>query len=236
MSMQHLIELQKIDTQLQDLESLLGDLPRRVNEMNQEEKSLRNNLEENNIRLKIIKVECHKSEVKVSEIDDKINKIKDQLFLVTNNKQYDALMNEIDHLKEEKSRLESEILTYLEENDTIVKNIEDEETQLKSLKNDLVNRRKILETALSESAGEKSVLEQKREDEVKNIDPSTIAVYNQVSAARDGLAVVHLSGSSCGGCGAAVTMQIVSEIRSGSIIHRCDVCARFVYSNQNSIN
>ena len=117
MSMQHLIELQKIDTQLQDLESLLGDLPRRVNEMNQEEKSLRNNLEENNIRLKIIKVECHKSEVKVSEIDDKINKIKDQLFLVTNNKQYDALMNEIDHLKEEKSRLESEILTYLEEND-----------------------------------------------------------------------------------------------------------------------
>ena len=123
MSMQHLIELQKIDTQLQDLESLLGDLPRRVNEMNQEEKSLRNNLEENNIRLKIIKVECHKSEVKVSEIDDKINKIKDQLFLVTNNKQYDALMNEIDHLKEEKSRLESEILTYLEENDTIVNNI-----------------------------------------------------------------------------------------------------------------
>jgi len=120
MSMQHLIELQKIDTQLQDLESLLGDLPRRVNEMNQEEKSLRNNLEENNIRLKIIKVECHKSEVKVSEIDDKINKIKDQLFLVTNNKQYDALMNEIDHLKEEKSRLESKILTYLEENDTIV--------------------------------------------------------------------------------------------------------------------
>ena len=90
MSMQHLIELQKIDTQLQDLESLLGDLPRRVDEMNQEEKSLRNNLEENNIRLKIIKVECHKSEVKVSEIDDKINKIKDQLFLVTNNKQYDA--------------------------------------------------------------------------------------------------------------------------------------------------
>ena len=236
MSMQHLIELQKIDTQLQDLESLLGDLPRRVNEMNQEEKSLRNNLEENNIRLKIIKVECHKSEVKVSEIDDKINKIKDQLFLVTNNKQYDALMNEIDHLKEEKSRLESEILTYLEENDTIVNNIEAEETQLKSLENDLVTRRKILETALSESAGEKSVLEQKRENEVKIIDPSTIAVYNQISAARDGLAVVHLSGSSCGGCGAAVTMQTVSEIRSGSIIHRCDVCARFVYSNQNSIN
>ena len=75
MSMKHLIELQKIDTQLQDLESLLGDLPRRVNEMSQEEKSLGNNLEENNIRLKIIKVECHKSEVKVSEIDDKINKI-----------------------------------------------------------------------------------------------------------------------------------------------------------------
>ena len=236
MSMQHLIELQEIDNQLQDLNSLLGDLPKRVNEMNQEEDVLSTNLEKNKIHLKEIRVEFHKSEVKVEEIDNKIDKIKDQLFLVTNNKQYDALSHEIDYLKEEKSRIESKILIFLGEKDELKNNIENEEIQLKSLANELVNRKKKLETVLSKSADEKSVLEQKRQEKVQQIDSNTIALYNQVSAARDGLAVIHLSGNSCGGCGAAITMQTISEIRSNNTIYRCDICSRFVYSNQNSIN
>ena len=236
MSMQRLIELQEIDNQLQDLNSLLGDLPTKVNEMNQEEEALSTNLEKNKIQLKEIKVEFHKSEVKVEEIDNKIDKIKDQLFLVINNKQYDALMHEIDHLKEKKSRIESEILIFLEEKDFLKDNIKNEETQLKSLVDELINRKKKLETVLSKSADEKSVLERKRQKKIQQIDSNTIALYNQVSAARDGLAVVHLSGNSCGGCGATVTMQSVSEIRSESIVYRCDICSRFVYSSQNSIN
>tara|TARA_Y100000780_G_C13690363_1_gene419273 strand:- start:665 stop:1375 length:711 start_codon:yes stop_codon:yes gene_type:complete len=236
MSMQHLIELQEIDNQLQDLNSLLGDLPKRVNEMNQEEEVLSTNLEKNKIHLKEIRVEFHKSEVKVEEIDNKIDKIKDQLFLVTNNKQYDALSHEIDYLKEEKSRIESKILIFLGEKDELKNNIENEEIQLKSLADELVNRKKKLKTMLSKSADEKSVLEQKRQEKVQQIDSNTIALYNQVSGARDGLAVIHLSGNSCGGCGAAITMQTISEIRSNNTIYRCDICSRFVYSNQNSIN
>lgn len=236
MSMQHLIELQEIDNQLQDLNSLLGDLPKRVNEMNQEEEVLSTNLEKNKIHLKEIRVESHKSEVKVEEIDNKIDKIKDQLFLVTNNKQYDALSHEIDYLKEEKSRIESKILIFLGEKDELKNNIENEEIQLKSLADELVNRKKKLKTMLSKSADEKSVLEQKRQEKVQQIDSNTIALYNQVSGARDGLAVIHLSGNSCGGCGAAITMQTISEIRSNNTIYRCDICSRFVYSNQNSIN
>ena len=236
MSMQHLIELQEIDNQLQDLNSLLGDLTKRVNEMNQEEDVLSTNLKKNKIHLKEIRVEFHKSEVKVEEIDNKIDKIKDQLFLVTNNKQYDALSHEIDYLKEEKSRIESKILIFLGEKDELKNNIENEEIQLKSLADELVNRKKKLKTMLSKSADEKSVLEQKRQEKVQQIDSNTIALYNQVSGARDGLAVIHLSGNSCGGCGAAITMQTISEIRSNNTIYRCDICSRFVYSNQNSIN
>ena len=54
-----------------------------------------------------------------SEIQEKTDKLKDQLFLVTNNKQYDALMNEIDHLKEEKSSFETDILNFLEEKESL---------------------------------------------------------------------------------------------------------------------
>ena len=235
-SIQDLIGLQKIDTHLEEIEELLGNLPRKVAALKSEEKTLTSDFEQGKERLKEIKVELHKAEVNVTEYKEKIEKLKDQLFLVTNNKQYDALMHEIDSLKEKLDQNETKELELLEEKDKFVNNIENEGTQLKSLADKLITRKKKLEIALSESAGEKSALEQKRQDKVKQIDPHNIALYNQVSAARDGLAVVHLSGSSCSGCGAAITMQTVSEIRSRNAIYRCDVCSRFVYSNHNSIN
>mgnify|MGYP000105750637 CR=1 FL=1 len=65
-------------------------------------------------RLKELEVEIHKREVDVTQVNDKISKLKDQLFLVTNNKQYDALMTEIDHRKDKRSSFESESIDFLE--------------------------------------------------------------------------------------------------------------------------
>ena len=96
MSMEKLIELQGIDTKLKDLNDLLGDLPSKVDELNQQEESIKTSLIEKKERRKVLDVESHKGEVRIAEINGKVNKLKDQLFLVTNNKQYDALMHEID--------------------------------------------------------------------------------------------------------------------------------------------
>ena len=102
MSMENLIELQGIDTKLKDLNDLLGDLPSKVEGLNQQEDSIKSSLQNNKNRLKELEVELHKKEVSISQLDGKVESLKDQLFLVTNNKQYDALMKEIDHLKEKK--------------------------------------------------------------------------------------------------------------------------------------
>ena len=105
--MEKLIELQGIDTKLKDINDLLGDLPSKVEGLNQQEESMKTSLIENKGRLKELEVEMHKREVDIAQIDEKVNKLKDQLFLVTNNKQYDALMTEIDHFKDKKSTFES---------------------------------------------------------------------------------------------------------------------------------
>ncbi|MED5554322.1 MAG: hypothetical protein VX530_04535, partial [Candidatus Neomarinimicrobiota bacterium] len=95
MSITHLVELQDIDSQLDDLNGLLGDLPKMVEELNEQESRLISKLKEDKTRLKDINLSLKKSETANSEIQEKINKLTDQLFLVTNNKQYDALTNEI---------------------------------------------------------------------------------------------------------------------------------------------
>ena len=234
--MEHLVELQGIDTRLKDLNDLLGDLPSKVEGLNEQEESIKNSLENNKNRLKELEVELHKGEVSVSQLVGKINTLKDQLFLVTNNKQYDALMKEIDHIKDKKSGFENEAIEYLEEKENLMKNIETMEVELKDLSDDLSKRREKLETAILDSADEKSILEKKRQDKIDKIDLNIISVYDRVISARDGLAVVQLEGSGCGGCGAHIPPQTLAEVRAEQGIHRCDICGRFLYNQKKVVN
>ena len=229
MSITNLVELQEIDSQLEDLNSLLGDLPKMVADLNDQESSLQNKIDNDKTSLKDVNLNTNKSETTNSELQEKINKLTDQLFLVTNNKQYDALTVEIEHLKEQKDEHESLIISYMEEKEILEKNITENETQIKDLKTDLDIRRKKLDDALSDTAEEKKALEKSRVNRIAKIDEITIQVYNKVISARSGVAVVSLSGHSCGGCGASLTLQLASEIRAGET-HRCDSCGRFVYS------
>ena len=234
MSITHLVELQDIDSRLDDLNGLLGDLPKMVEELNEQESRLISKLKENKTRLKEINLSLKKSETANSEIQEKINKLTDQLFLVTNNKQYDALTNEIDHFKEQKDENDSHIILSMDEKEILEKSISENEISLEDLKSDLGIRRKKLETALSETSEEKDALEKSREEQISKIDSSTIQIYTKVISARSGVAVVSLSGDACGGCGAALPIQMASEIRAAAAhTHRCDNCGRFVYSKKN---
>ena len=87
--MEKLIQLQNIDNKLKDLNDLLGDLPSKVDRLNTEENRLKESLISKKNRQKQIELENNKIENKILSIDEKVNKLKDQLFLVTNNKQYD---------------------------------------------------------------------------------------------------------------------------------------------------
>jgi hypothetical protein len=236
MSMEQLIELQGIDTKLKDLNDLLGDLPSKVQGLNEQEDSIKSSLVENKKRLKELEVELHKKEIDISQIDGKINTLKDQLFLVTNNKQYDALMKEVDHQKDKKSVFENESIDLLEEKEQLVGSVESMESELKDLSEDLSKRREKLESAISESADEKSILEKERQKRIDKIDLNIVSVYDRVMGARDGLAVVHVEGTGCGGCGAHIPPQTVTEVRAETRIHRCDICSRFLYNQEKVVN
>ena len=236
MSLERLVELQGIDTQLKDLSDLLGDLPSKVQGLNDQENAIKNSLAENKKRLKELDVELHKREVDVSQVDTKVNNLKDQLFLVTNNKQYDALMNEIDHLKDKKSNFENEAIEFLEEKEQSISKVESMENELKDLSSDLSQRKEKLEFVIAESAEKKSDLEKARQAKIDDIGLSLVSAYDKVRDHRNGLAVVPLVGSGCGGCGAHIPPQTQTEIRANKGIHRCGVCLRFLYYHKEVVN
>jgi predicted nucleic acid-binding Zn-ribbon protein len=224
-----LVELQAVDTQLQDLNELLGDLPKKVDKLRQEEESLINAVDKGKNRLKEIKLALNKAEHRMAEIKQKIDKLKDQLSLVTSNKQYDALTQEIEYLKQEMDEVELEDLELEEEKETLQNDLQEKEENLESLSENLSTRRDRLEDLIAESADKKSELEKVREEKSIHIDPSLLGRYMRIRDARDGLAVVTLDGNSCSGCGFVVPTQSVSFIRKKTLLYNCDICSRFLY-------
>ena len=224
-----LIELQDVDTQLRDINELLGDLPKKVDKLRDEEEGLINNVKEGKDRLKEIELSLNKAEHQMTDLKGKIDKLKDQLSLVTSNKQYDALTQEIEYLKQELDEVELKDLEFEEEKESLTSDIKEKEENLESLSKDLSDRRVKLELLMDESAENKSALEKEREKKLINIDESILNRYTRISAAREGLAVVNLDGSACAGCGFVIPPQDVTDIRDKDNYYNCDICSRFIY-------
>lgn len=221
--------LQEIDSQLQELTEFLGDLPRKVEELKAEETVLQKSVEEGKNRIIELMMGIDKSELTADEISGKIDKLKNQLFLVTTNKQYDALQHEIDYLKGKLDEAETQILEYSEEKETLEEKLKSEEANLESLSSDLVERREKLGKLLEETSEEKKKLAIRREDQRKKIEEIVLHRYDRIHEAREGLAVVSIESGACGGCGSRVPPQILNEIRSGKQIYNCDICSRFLF-------
>ena len=224
-----IIELQNIDSQLQDIAELLGDLPIKVESLKKEESFLITSIENGKLRLKELELGINKFDGQLKDINIKIEKHKDQLFLVTNNKQYDALQLEIDHLKSELDGIEIKSLEYTEEKEKLEKQIKSESENLGALSSDLKERRKKLENLMNQSSDQKTKLESDRKTHIDDIDESILNQYTRVQKARGGLSVVSITGSACGGCGAFIPPQIVAEVKSNSLARTCDSCSRFLY-------
>ena len=224
-----LVELQVVDTQLHDLNELLGDLPKKVDNLHQEEESLINTLDKGKNRLKEIELALNKAEHHLAEIKQKIDKLKDQLSLVTTNKQYDALTQEIEYLKQAMDEVELEDLELDEEKETLQNDLQEKEENLESLSKNLKTRGGRLVDLIAESADKKAELEKDREEKSIHIDPSLLSRYVRIRDARYGLAVVTIDGNSCSGCGFVVPPQTVSVIRKKTSLYNCDICSRFLY-------
>ena len=226
---QQIVELQNIDSSLQEISELLGDLPVKVEELKDKEDSLVQSVKNAKNRIKELNLDLNKFDTQMIDFKTKIDKHKDQLFLVTSNKQYDALQHEIDHLKGNLDEVEIKSLEFLEEKENLEKQVASEEENLDSLREDIIVRREKLQELINESSKENDKLELDRNKHRSSIEDNILSKYDRIHKARKGLSVVNVTGSACGGCGAFVPPQVISEVRAQNNTQTCDSCSRFLY-------
>ena len=223
-----LIGLQEIDQRLNDLKMQKGDLPSMIGNMNgdlDDKKSLSEELAEKSEKLRNDR-KIFEKEIEASKIQ--LKKYEEQLYLVQNNKEYDAISLEIDTKKVEIENLESKIIQTLEDEEDITGQIGELNEAVEGLNSDLDDKREELAEIDQTTQDEEKRLKKERDKIAAEIDERYLRRYERIRAAKDGLAVVSVRRGSCNGCFSSIPSQRIVEIKVSDRLMTCEYCGRIL--------
>ena len=230
-----IILLQDVDNKLFEINKLLGDLPSKVQELSEEEDSVKMSLENKESNLKDTTVLISSNETLVQTTLDKINLLKDKLIdgSISTNKEYDAMMETIDFEKNLLDTKESELIDLMTKKEDLTKEITEDKDSLDGIISELKSKKNDLNVKMEEVSEENNALKVERENIAKDINDDIKEKYSQIYKARKGLVLAEILDNNCEGCGAYIPPQIVNEALAKQIVF-CGTCSRFLYKSENT--
>lgn len=227
--LQHLYELQRIDTEIDKIKTLRGELPLEVQDLEDELAGLETRLEnlKNEISEADKSVATKKQEISKSE--ELIKKYSEQLDNVRNNREYDALTKEVEFQKLEIELQQKRIREAQKTKAEKEVNLEISSKQYEEKKADLDAKKAELDDIVAETHKDEEALIKKSEQLAANIEGRLLTAYKRIrSNARNGLAVVTVDRDACGGCFNKIPPQRQLDIRSRKKIIVCEYCGRIL--------
>jgi predicted nucleic acid-binding Zn-ribbon protein len=227
-----LYSLQLVDSNLDELQGMKGDLPQIVADLSETVKNKLAGKKELQDIAKQSLAGRDKADSDIIGLKEKIEKYKTQQFQVKTNKQYDALAREIDTAQERITKLQKD-MEVLEGKAALAK--EDAEKlgpEIETLQTELAERKKELNIVNKEHEDEELKLQHEREKIIARIPKSDYQMYSRIRKAEEGRAIVPVKRSSCGGCFNRVTPQRVLELRKNAAIIACERCGRILVSDE----
>jgi len=228
-----LLKLQEIDLQLNEIRAEHGNIPLLVKELDKDVDELKEELEKQESELKASKLAVREAESKVALLADITDKYKRQLLTVKTNREYSALLTEIEAVKGEKDELEEQIIRNMEKIDEAVNQVKEKKGKLEEAVKIREEKKKELQLKMKSLETEIDVRGNKREKITVKIDRLTLKLYERIMKSRIKNAVVALRNGSCGGCFAMIPLQKVADIRKGKQIYTCDYCGRILYYDES---
>ena len=227
-----LYELQKIDSKIDEINKIKGELPLEVQDLEDEIAGLETRIA--NISSEIdgqaAAIKQHKEEIEQAK--GLIAKYEAQQDNVRNNREFDSLSKEIEYQKLEIELCEKRIKEGTADMKVKKKMIEDAQAVVADRKIDLAAKKQELESIDQETAKEMESLKAQSDAASVKIDARLLAAYRRIrNNVRNGLAVVTVKRDACGGCYNHIPPQRQLDIRKKKKIIVCEYCGRILVSD-----
>jgi predicted nucleic acid-binding Zn-ribbon protein len=225
-----LIDLQSVDTRIAAHEAEAARLPKEIAAIHAEIESAKKEVDAGKTRLDAAKKDQRTREKDLEVVQAKRSKTEGRLYEVKTNKEYSAVLAEIEEIKQEKGRVEEEILVLMESQERLTADIKDAEGRFKSRETQGKQEEAALQEKLRAVEADLALVRTERAELARQLPVPVLADYDKLLKARGGLALAQVvKPNLCGGCRMTVTPQRLQELRAQSALLPCESCGRYLY-------
>jgi uncharacterized protein len=229
-NLQHLHDLQGLDSRIAGLERKRDAIPVRIRALDDADEQARSAVEAQRGKLAGVRKDLRSREKDLEQNASEKVKRDTKLYEVKTNKEYSAVLAEIETLKVEKSRIEEEILVLMDSQERMAREVGESE----GLRHRQEQESRVQKAAATEELraleADLAVVRAERESLARDIPRDLLTQYHRLLKGRGGLAVAVVgSNGICGGCRLSLTPQRFNELRQSSQILTCEGCGRILY-------
>lgn len=224
-----LYNLQTIDSSIDKMRIVRGELPLEVQDLEDEIAGLETRIENFISETQELKDSISEKENIIASSKVMIKKYEDQQTNVRNNREYDSLTKEVEYQNLEIQLSEKRIKESTLKLESIQEDITKSQDYLTERKDDLDIKNSELKDIIAETEKEEASLSKRSEENKKFIEDRLLIAYTRIRTnARNGLAVVKIERDACGGCFNKIPPQHQLDIRMHKKIIVCEYCGRIL--------
>ena len=227
--LEKLIRLQRLETTAEDARRRIADHPERAQTLDARLQSATDALASRKARLASVLEKRRADEKEVSSVQLRLAKYKDQLLEVKTNREYTAMLHEIDAAQNDIKAREDRILESMMESDELTAEVKTCEADLKTVQREVTSERAVLEKEIVELQAELDTTASARAALTAQIDRAALAIFESTAKGRKGVAVSEARGGLCTICHVRLRPQVFNEVRKNESIIQCDSCRRILY-------
>ncbi len=226
-----LVRLQTIDSDIQKIESRLGKVDGEIAALDSELDEF-----ESSIKEKVAIDEEYQKTFRSLESDanmnpPKIAKSKEKLTSVKTNKEYQALLKEIEDLKTANSKIEDQMLEILEQSDTAEAQLSEKNQEFEFAKNRVAGEKAGITMAAEKDRTRLAELQVDFQTVLDTVNPDILKAFRSVRSRIGNLAVAKVEDAVCEGCHMNIPPQMYNELQRFESLMYCPQCQRIIYSS-----
>lgn len=228
-----LYKLQTINSTIDEIKLLRGELPLEVQDLEDEIAGIRTRIDNFKLEQKAIDTSIAQRKIEISTAQALVDKYKAQQESVRNNREFDYLSKEIEFQSLEVELCQKKIRDAQTDAETLLIEVTASEELLADKTADYEHKRDELETIIEETRQKEEKLREEAKKVETMIEPRLLNAFKRIRKnARNGLAVVTVQRAACGGCFNNIPPQRQLDIRSNKKVIVCEYCGRILVDQE----
>jgi predicted nucleic acid-binding Zn-ribbon protein len=168
-------------------------------------------------------------ETQLQDQEAHMQRLKGHLKDISNTREYQAYIQELDGVQRTIGKLEEEVLGILSDIDTTTEQVAGKRKEFEAHKQVYEAERAKVDVELARIEKDVEVDKARRTERAAKVEPALLKRYERVAAGVRRPVVPVRGGAACSGCHMNIPPQLVSEVKRGSRVHECPHCHRLLY-------